>query len=268
MSKSAFKRLRKRLGMEVSREKMDEYAWPGGYDIAYLCGDSGVLCGACVNKNIELVNTASYCPAGARSPDPQWQVVRCVSTDSWESGAVCDHCDKWLGPVPEDPHDQDATISTDPDPLGWMAIVGTEEFSRVGRRFLDFRQFVAFGLCESWIPHLIGDHRREMPLEIAHEYFRVSNELRIGFLGCLDQALEIPERIIGATANVSVHMEDDSTTWFQWAWRHCGPYDLFTLITDSDDQLSESSPFFLDPKAYLRRVDQCRAFLAKCRTII
>lgn len=39
MSKQAFKRVRKSLGMEVCRKPLDSFAWPGGYPMFYVFTD-------------------------------------------------------------------------------------------------------------------------------------------------------------------------------------------------------------------------------------
>jgi hypothetical protein len=56
-SRHAAKIIRKALGLEVSREPLPAYAWPGGYDLAYITSDNAILCADCANK--ELVRIAS-----------------------------------------------------------------------------------------------------------------------------------------------------------------------------------------------------------------
>lgn len=55
MSKQALKRVRKALGLEVNREPLPAFAWPGGYPVAYLTIGGDTLCPKCVNENIVLV---------------------------------------------------------------------------------------------------------------------------------------------------------------------------------------------------------------------
>lgn len=84
MSKQAFKRLRKVVGIEVNREPLPAFAWPGGYPLFYLCHDGGVLCPDCVNANIDLISS--------KDRDSQWD-VRSVLVN-WVSDLTCDHCGK------------------------------------------------------------------------------------------------------------------------------------------------------------------------------
>ena len=64
------------------------YAWPGGYPVYMLMGDGGVLCSACVGREIRLIVDATR-PKGGY--DPQW---KCVGADvNWEDPQLyCDHC--------------------------------------------------------------------------------------------------------------------------------------------------------------------------------
>lgn len=103
MSKQAFKRVRRELGMEVSRKPLDDYAWPGGYPMIYVFKDGGVCCPDCANKNIEDID------ANMRGES------RFNSHGGWALGGVdvhyegdpetCDHCGKQIesayGPVSE-----------------------------------------------------------------------------------------------------------------------------------------------------------------------
>lgn len=85
MSKQACKRLRRALRLEVNRDPLPSFAWPGGYPLYYLCKDGGTLCPDCVNSEIDLVDVAK------RDCDAQWQVVGCDT--HWEGEPlVCDHC--------------------------------------------------------------------------------------------------------------------------------------------------------------------------------
>lgn len=53
MSKQAFERVRRALKLEVSREPLPSFAWPGGYPIYYLDGGSSTLCPRCANESCE-----------------------------------------------------------------------------------------------------------------------------------------------------------------------------------------------------------------------
>ena len=56
MSKQAFKRVRRALSLEVNREPLPSYAWPGGYPLLYLCIDGATLCPDCVNREIDRID--------------------------------------------------------------------------------------------------------------------------------------------------------------------------------------------------------------------
>lgn len=64
------------------------YAWPGGYPVCMLTGDGGVLCSACVAREIRLIVDATR-PNG--TSDPQWN---CAAVNvNWEDPQLyCDHC--------------------------------------------------------------------------------------------------------------------------------------------------------------------------------
>lgn len=64
--------------------KLEAYAWPGGYDIAYYTEDGGTLCPFCANDNRDV-------------DDPQWNVIAFDVTDSWEDSEACDHCARPIG---------------------------------------------------------------------------------------------------------------------------------------------------------------------------
>lgn len=59
MSKQACKRLRRHLKLEVNREPLPAFAWPGGYPIIYVFRDGGVMCPKCVNDNVDQIAEAS-----------------------------------------------------------------------------------------------------------------------------------------------------------------------------------------------------------------
>ncbi len=86
MSKQAFKRVRKAIGLPVCREPLPAYAWPGGYPVLYVCSDGGVLCPKCINAELSLVDAA------IRDNDRSgWRVV---GADVHMEGEpeICDHC--------------------------------------------------------------------------------------------------------------------------------------------------------------------------------
>lgn len=95
MSKQACKRVRRALGLEVSREPLPAFAWPGGYPMYYLCFDGEAMCPACVNANIELVDRDSR----AKVVDPRtWGGWAVEAADvNWEDDdLVCTHCNKLI----------------------------------------------------------------------------------------------------------------------------------------------------------------------------
>ncbi len=88
MSKQAFKRVRRALKMEVSRQPLDSWAWPGGYPIFYITSDGAALCPDCVNKEIEQIDAS----VTAKENDG-WRVV--AADINYEDGELtCDHCSK------------------------------------------------------------------------------------------------------------------------------------------------------------------------------
>lgn len=65
------------------------FAWPGGYPIFYLMGDSEVMCPACVNAEIKRIVEVAV--TGERDRD--WDVA--ARDVNWEDAALfCCHCGK------------------------------------------------------------------------------------------------------------------------------------------------------------------------------
>ena len=63
-------------------DKLPSYAWPGGYQILYLCRDGGTLCPACANENADLHGDEN---------DPQWYIEAYFV--NWEGpDTICDNC--------------------------------------------------------------------------------------------------------------------------------------------------------------------------------
>lgn len=85
MSKQAFKRLRRKLRMDVCRKPLDAYAWPGGYPLYYVTSDGAALCPDCVNAEIASID-------GATKGDG-WNVVG-VDVNWEDAGMTCEHCSK------------------------------------------------------------------------------------------------------------------------------------------------------------------------------
>ena len=68
------------------------FAWPGGYDIAYVMDDGEYLCGHCMNaeSNVHF-----------KDEDPTedgWLVIGFDTANNWETGEMCGHCNRHLGP--------------------------------------------------------------------------------------------------------------------------------------------------------------------------
>jgi hypothetical protein len=69
------------------------YAWPGGYDIAYVMDDGENLCGSCMSDPTN--------PVHFEDEDPTrdgWLCIGFDVTDAWDDGDVCAHCDRHMGP--------------------------------------------------------------------------------------------------------------------------------------------------------------------------
>ncbi len=95
MSKQAFKRVRRSLKLEVNREPLPAFAWPGGYPLFYVFTDGGVICPACLNNNIDQIDEANRTGRGCNSHGG-WAVDG-VDANYEDEDMVCDHCHK---PIP------------------------------------------------------------------------------------------------------------------------------------------------------------------------
>lgn len=73
------------------------YAWPGGYQLAFLCDDGATLCFDCARKEVRQI-----IPAIAGRDKSGWRVVACYNVDDCESYTACDNCNVvLLNPEPE-----------------------------------------------------------------------------------------------------------------------------------------------------------------------
>ncbi len=105
MSKQACKRLRRALRLEVNRDPLPAFAWPGGYPLIYVFSDGGVICPDCVNENVEEIETASRKGNRPHRSGCGGWAVDGVDVH-WEGEPeVCDNCGKEIdsayGPVEE-----------------------------------------------------------------------------------------------------------------------------------------------------------------------
>lgn len=92
MSRQACKRLRRHLKLEVNRDPLPAFAWPGGYPMFYVFADGGAVCPACVNRNVSEIDE-DVRRGGRRNSHGGWAV------DAWEVNweepdMHCDHCGK------------------------------------------------------------------------------------------------------------------------------------------------------------------------------
>lgn len=62
--------------------ELSSYAWPGGYQIYYVCQDGGTLCPACANE---------HASKSGDEWDPQWNVVG-ADVNYEDPSLYCDHC--------------------------------------------------------------------------------------------------------------------------------------------------------------------------------
>lgn len=93
MSKQAFKRVRRALGMEVNRKPLDTFAWPGGYPLFYLFTDGGCICPECANANIEEIDAAMRDPRGNRAHSSGCGGWAIDGFDvNYEEELSCDNC--------------------------------------------------------------------------------------------------------------------------------------------------------------------------------
>lgn len=97
----ARKRMRRALHLDINREPLPSFAWPGGYPLFYLCNDGGILCPDCMNSEIVQIDDSTR----TRSRDG-WNVAAC---DAHYEGPPlpCDHCGHEIESAYGDPEDQE-----------------------------------------------------------------------------------------------------------------------------------------------------------------
>lgn len=92
MSKQACKRVRRALGLEVNREPLPAFAWPGGYPLFYVFLDGGCICPKCVNDNIGVIDEAIRDGNRVHSSGCGGWAIDGVDTHYEGEPLHCDHC--------------------------------------------------------------------------------------------------------------------------------------------------------------------------------
>ena len=75
----------------------DKYAWPGGYQLAVVTTDGGILCPECVRA--EWFNIAD---SDRREIDDGWRPMGADIVHEGEETQYCDHCNRQLNNEEED----------------------------------------------------------------------------------------------------------------------------------------------------------------------
>lgn len=96
MSKQAFKRVRKSLGMEVCRKPLDSFAWPGGYPMFYVFRDGGCICHDCANENIGEIDLAIREPNVLHANSHGGWAIDAHDINWEDADLTCDHCGKQI----------------------------------------------------------------------------------------------------------------------------------------------------------------------------
>lgn len=73
------------------------YAWPGGYDLYFICSDGGVLCHPCTTKNIRNIIYSMI----SRLRDGWWVVHQACTNEFDDYQLICDNCNKVIFENPE-----------------------------------------------------------------------------------------------------------------------------------------------------------------------
>lgn len=122
MSKQAFKRVRRALGMEVNRKPLDAYAFPGGYPLFYLFADGGCICPECANENIELIDAETRDLNAGRAFNPRGRTDRrggwaldAVDTNWEDDSLTCDHCGESIESAYGEPDTDDESRAYGPN---------------------------------------------------------------------------------------------------------------------------------------------------------
>lgn len=72
-----------------------EYAWPGGYQMAFITSDGALLCFDCVKKELRSVIWSIR-----NKVSDGWRVTGCDIFYDGEQEEWCDHCGKCIAEAP------------------------------------------------------------------------------------------------------------------------------------------------------------------------
>lgn len=88
---------------EYPGRPVEKYAWPGGYEIAYVTDDGEVLCADCVNNPTNPVHAGGLADG--------WRVEGRTHTGETDEPMSCAHCGRAIGDIdePQPPRDLYAT---------------------------------------------------------------------------------------------------------------------------------------------------------------
>lgn len=81
---------------DVRQMARDRYAWPGGYALALVTTDGGMLCPDCVRAEYRQISNATR--HGLRDG---WGAAGIDCAANWETSEHCDHCGKLIHEVTE-----------------------------------------------------------------------------------------------------------------------------------------------------------------------
>lgn len=75
------------LAKLVARVK---YAWPGGYALALVTMDGGLLCPACIKAEWRNIVQDWLWRSGGSSTG--WEPAGVTNASEWDEDQICDHC--------------------------------------------------------------------------------------------------------------------------------------------------------------------------------
>lgn len=77
---------------DVRRMARYRYSWPGGYALALVMTDGGILCADCVRAEYRQISYETR--HGLRGG---WSAAGVDHAENWDEPATCDHCGKTIG---------------------------------------------------------------------------------------------------------------------------------------------------------------------------